>query len=775
MTWAACTIAAKARLPSARVVATSFAEHHPGVPFFVLLADEVEGCFDPAAEPYELIGLDALALPDLRTRCFRYEREQLSYALTPTLLRHVLGLGFERALFLKQESLVCGSLDAAVARLDEDAILLTPHLLEPLDPDRELTILQSGVYNLGFLGVADRAPAREFLAWWEARLATDCRHAVAEGLHWEQRWADLVPSLFGDVGVLRDQRINVGHWNLPERSVEDVRLFRFSGYEPDAPERATRYADRLATGSLNGAGEHFERYRAALLDAGWEEARAWPYAFDRFANGEPVPAIARALHDELGAERFGDPFAVGPGSFAAWLREPADARWPAVSRLWLELHARRDDLRAAFPAPLGADRRRFAAWARGGGAAEHGLPAALDPRASRAGTRAVVTIAGRNRLPAARVLAASLREHTPGVALHVVVADVLHPTGDDEPFVAHGVAELDLPPGVGLGTGPLELCVRLKPAALAALLDEGHSAVLFLDPDQWVLGDLEPLWAAIERSAIVLTPHLTAPVAAGRERMLLRAGTHNAGALGVSDRPAARAMLAWWAERLDAANHDRVDEGAYYDQRWLDLVPSLFDGVEVLRDDRFNVGHWNLPERDAADVRLLHASGFDPERPRTITGHDPRLGELEATRVAALLERYAEALLAAGAREAAALPWGWSRFADGTPVPRGAGELLAALGPDGAAFRADPLAAGPGSFAAWLAGPADDRAPRITRLWTAVHAQRADLREAFPDPLGTDRAAFARWIAEHGASEHGVEPPPKRRFTARRRSGSVAP
>ena len=78
MPWAACTIAAKARLPSARVVARSFAGHHPGVPFFVLLADEVEGCFDPAAEPYELLGLDALDLPDLRARCFRYEREQLS-------------------------------------------------------------------------------------------------------------------------------------------------------------------------------------------------------------------------------------------------------------------------------------------------------------------------------------------------------------------------------------------------------------------------------------------------------------------------------------------------------------------------------------------------------------------------------------------------------------------------------------------------------------------------------------------------------------------------
>jgi hypothetical protein len=772
--WAACTIAAKARLPSARVVAASFAEHHPGVPFFALLADDVDGRFDPAAEAFELIGLDALDLPDLRTRCFRYEREQLSYALTPTLLRHLLGRGFERALFLKQESLVCGPLDDAVARLDDDAILLTPHLLEPLGADRELNILQSGVYNLGFLGVADRSPARRFLAWWEERLATDCRHAIEEGLHWEQRWADLVPSLFEGVGVLRDERVNVGHWNLPERRVEDCRLFRFSGYEPDAPDRATRYADRLDTSTLNGAGEMFTRYREALLGAGWEEARAWPYAFDRFADGAPIPPIARLLHDERGGERFADPFAVGPGSFAAWLREPVDERWPAVSRLWLELHERRDDLRAAYPDPLGADRGDFARWTRHTGAREHGIPDTLDVRASRRGTRAVVTIVGRNRLPAVRVLAASLREHQPGVAFHVVLADELgaRPAGE-EPFVVHPLSELELP-GLavhGLRSTPLELCVRVKPLALAALLDEGYTGALFLDPDQWVLGDLEPLWAAIERSPIVLTPHLVAPPdgagAAARERMLLRAGTHNAGAVGVSDRPEARRMLAWWSERLDAANHGRVDEGAYYDQRWLDLVPSLFADVTVLRDERFNVGHWNLPERDAADVRLLHASGFDPASPQRVTQHDERL-DGERGRVAALLERYAAALLAAGQREAADLPWGWSRFADGTPVPRGAGDLLAALGRDGERFGADPLAVGPGSFRAWLAGPADDAQPTITRFWAGVHALRADLQDSFPDPLGADRAAFARWIEADGAREHGIDEPRRRRWWRRR-------
>jgi hypothetical protein len=194
--------------------------------------------------------------------------------------------------------------------------------------------------------------------------------------------------------VLRDERVNVGHWNLPERSVEDCRLIRFSGYEPDAPERATRYADRLATSALNGASEMFARYREALLDAGWEQARGWPYAFDDFADGAPVPPIVRVLYDECGGERFADPFAVGAGSFAAWLREPVDAGWPALSRLWLELHARRDDLRAAYPDPLGADRHDYVRWTRHTGAREHRVPAALDVRASRSGTRAVVTIAG---------------------------------------------------------------------------------------------------------------------------------------------------------------------------------------------------------------------------------------------------------------------------------------------------------------------------------------------------------------------------------------------
>jgi len=36
------------------VLARSFKNHHPDVPFFLLLADEPQGCFDPEHEPFVL-------------------------------------------------------------------------------------------------------------------------------------------------------------------------------------------------------------------------------------------------------------------------------------------------------------------------------------------------------------------------------------------------------------------------------------------------------------------------------------------------------------------------------------------------------------------------------------------------------------------------------------------------------------------------------------------------------------------------------------------------
>ena len=219
---AAATIAAKRHLSLARVLATSFREYHPDIPFFVILADEVDGYFDPAQEPFELVRLSEVGLPNFPRVLFQYRQQELTYAATPYVLAHLLDRGFGSVCFFKQESLVLGGLTSVLGSVSEHSITLTPHLLAPLAGadrhERELNILQSGVYNVGFLGVSGSATARTFLSWWQDRVYRHCRHRVPQGMHYEQRWLDLVPAFFEDFHVVRDPGFNVGHWNLPERA-----------------------------------------------------------------------------------------------------------------------------------------------------------------------------------------------------------------------------------------------------------------------------------------------------------------------------------------------------------------------------------------------------------------------------------------------------------------------------------------------------------------------------------------------------------------------------
>lgn len=396
---AAATIVAKSWLAHARVLADSFRRRHPDLPFFVLVADEVEGRFDPAAERFEWVGLDELAVPHPERFRFRHAQQALSYASTPFLIAHLLDRGFDRVLFLKQETLVVGDLGPLFDRLADRPILLTPHLLAPLSGAgavaREVNILLSGVYNVGLLGVAESPVARRFLAWWGERTAAGCRQAVAEGLHYEQRWLDLVPGWFPEAEVVRDPGANVGHWNLPERRVEifgdDVRVdggpgrvVRFSGFDPTRPNRLTRHSSRLSAADAGPAAGLFERYRVALAAAGHAEVSAWPYAFDRFDDGVAIPDLARELYSGLvdeDLERFGDPFAAASaGSFRRFLEEPIDGvADPALrlTRLWRAVYDRRPDVREAFPDLEGAHRRAFLEWTVRSGLSEHGVPAEL--------------------------------------------------------------------------------------------------------------------------------------------------------------------------------------------------------------------------------------------------------------------------------------------------------------------------------------------------------------------------------------------------------------
>lgn len=781
----ACTIAAWPMYASAGVVARSFAAEHPEVPFVTLIADTRRED-EPEVGPGERIFVSDLGRPDLVGRAFRADQQEFSYAVTAALIEHLLDRGHDAVLFYKQESLICGPQDTLIERLRRDDIVLTPHLLGPLPghdgPAREQNILLSGVHNLGFLGVANRDEGRRFLGWWDARLDEHCRRVVQDGMHFEQRWVDLVPSLFDHVGIVRDPAFNVGHWNITERAVtaspdgSDIRvgsrrcsLIRFSGYDVDRPDRMTRYAERVTPRDIGSAASALDRYRRALLAAGWTRSQGMDYGYARWHDGVEIPDCARAAYRDLpSADRtsLGDPFAVGPGTFRDWLATPVDEVRPPITRLHRSLYERRPDLREAFPDLLGVSRSRFLTWVRSN-REDSGLPVELEP-VGEAGL-ALVTVSSAERLPQVAALARSLRRHHPDLVVHVATLDGATTPEPSEPGVTL-LADLarDDPELAALRVSlrPMELAARTKPAAIRAMLDAGHDRVLYLDADTYVLDTLTPLLEAGRRHSVVLTPHRVAPPpkheAITHELELLRAGTLNAGLVAVRADPTGLRFLEWWSDRMRHAAGFDPDGGVYHDQRWLDLAPTLFPDVHVFRDPRFNVAYWNLEERATGAWHLFHFSGIEPQRPDRLSRfRTPAAGDaLERAR--RLAHQYVGELGLDGADGAGGEDRGgfgpapFATFADAVAIPPQAGAILASLSWDACRF-GNSLRSGAGSFREWLASPVDGREPAISHLWFGTHQLRADLREAFPDPLGADRPAFLDWCRHAQDAEYELD------------------
>jgi hypothetical protein len=398
---AACTIVARNYLAQARVLGRSFLERHPGARMFVLVIDQPQANVAPASEPFEVLRLDALGIEgsEARGMCFQYGVLELSTAVKPFLLEHLLTrIGLKKVLYIDPDVLVMAGLDPLFERLDAAPLVLTPHSLSPLpldgrDPD-EVSLLRSGAYNLGFIGLSNDPRALEMLAWWKERCRTLCVARQSEGLFVDQKWIDLVPCRF-DVSIVRDPGYNVAYWNLHERRVtlqpsptvngQPLRFFHFSGHDPRRPDVISKYQTRFRMDEIGEARELFARYGDLLRAEGFLESSREPYGYARFATGEPIAPIMRDLCrtlDPAVRAPHGDPFATGPGTFHDWMHAPAAGErssTPYLSNLAAHARLRPESVDGAvLPRYLGDQRDDFVRWLRAGGYRVLGLDEAEE-------------------------------------------------------------------------------------------------------------------------------------------------------------------------------------------------------------------------------------------------------------------------------------------------------------------------------------------------------------------------------------------------------------
>lgn len=376
-----CTVINKAWVAHARALAESLHAHEPQSHMSVLIVDSIEGFIDPAQEPFEILSPRDMQIEDFEAMSVRYGITSLCCALKPWVLRRLLERD-EPVVYLDSDVRVFSPFDGLSEALQEHPLLLTPHLLEPLADDglepSELSILLAGSFNLGFAAARATPEVQALLSWWSERLRTGSRLDPGHGMVFDQRWTDLMPGMSAQVGRWRDPGVNAGYWRAASSHFEQVdgrimvdgvplRSFHFTGFEPERPERLSRYDSRTSLEAEPALAEMCGEFARRLDVLGHREASRWPDEFRATASGAPMTDTLRELWDR--ANREGTvretPFTnEGEASFLGWLAEAEDGAGDvSLNRYLVALHQDRQELRERFPDPHGADSEPYLAWA----------------------------------------------------------------------------------------------------------------------------------------------------------------------------------------------------------------------------------------------------------------------------------------------------------------------------------------------------------------------------------------------------------------------------
>ncbi len=333
---AACTIVSCNYLHYARTLCESFLRAHPDGRFFVLVVDRPGTAELSATERFTTVWVEELGIPDFASIAFKYNILELNTCVKPSFLAWLLERhGVDRLVYLDPDTFVYSRMVEVEAMLADADLVLTPHILAPIQDDKrpsEQDLLLSGVYNLGFVGVNRRPGSRAFLEWWASRCLTLGYSDQKAGLFVDQKWIDLAPCLFDGARILRHPGYNVAYWNLHERAIERdgedlrvngtaaLRFFHFSGIDLAASEQLSKYQDRHSLAQRADLRPLFDAYRESVAASGVTEAAKTRYAFDYFSNGARINVLTRRLY-AASLDKFAgtDPFDAS-GPFYAFAR-----------------------------------------------------------------------------------------------------------------------------------------------------------------------------------------------------------------------------------------------------------------------------------------------------------------------------------------------------------------------------------------------------------------------------------------------------------------------
>lgn len=177
---------------------------------------------------------------------FRYSILEINTAIKPFAFDY-LSKKYQKIFYFDPDIAVDSSTQEIESLLDENDAILTPHITSPYRDRKNPNIndiTNSGVYNLGFLGLKPSG-AKNFLDWWKDKCRYQCYSDIDNNLFTDQRFCDYIPSFVAKTYIHKCPSANIAYWNLHERNIsfkdgkyysnkKEAFFFHFSGLVHDS-------------------------------------------------------------------------------------------------------------------------------------------------------------------------------------------------------------------------------------------------------------------------------------------------------------------------------------------------------------------------------------------------------------------------------------------------------------------------------------------------------------------------------------------------------------
>lgn len=219
----AFTIVAKNYIGLAKLLGKSIKATTPDVDFYIFTADEIGSYQDLKGEKIleARLVLHQYTNTEWVNMSFKYNLTEFCTAIKPYCFKYLFeDMKYDKAMYFDPDIYVYSSLKQLYNQLDAYSIIVTPHILYPcMEEDKERNLLQSGIYNLGYLGLKNNETSLRFINWWGQKLKNYCFDELLEYTFTDQKWVTLITIFFPQEEILvsRNLGLNVAPWNFYER------------------------------------------------------------------------------------------------------------------------------------------------------------------------------------------------------------------------------------------------------------------------------------------------------------------------------------------------------------------------------------------------------------------------------------------------------------------------------------------------------------------------------------------------------------------------------